>query len=76
MAAQVFSNHDKALEESLVHLKVLVKMDTLMPELAKCHVLTSHDLERLTNKETSNDDKVAYLSEMLPQRSILGGIIC
>ena len=69
MAALTSSNHDKALKKSLIHLKKLVKMDKLMPELDKYHILTSRDHRKLTDIKTSDDDKIAYLAEVLPQRS-------
>lgn len=69
MAACASSNCDKALKKILVHLKKLVKMDTLMPELDKFHILTLDDRKKLNNKNTPNDDKIVYLVEVLPQRS-------
>lgn len=69
MAASTSDNCNKALKKNLVHLKKLVKMDTLMPELNKCHILTSSDHRKLDDKETPNDDKITYLVKVLPQRS-------
>ena len=69
MAASASSNCNKALKRTLVHLKKLVKMDALKPELDKCHILTSADHRKLSNRETSNGDKIAYLVEVLPHRS-------
>ena len=69
MATSTSNNYDKALKKSLVHLKKLVNMDKLMPELDKCHILTSTDHQRFNDKGTSNDDKIVYLVEVLPQRS-------
>jgi len=68
MATPTSSNCDKALKKNLGHLKNLVKMDKLMPELQKCHILSSHDHKELNNTKTSNDDKVTYLVEILPQK--------
>ena len=69
MAACASSNCDKALKKILVHLKKLMKMDTLMPELDKFHILTLDDRKKLKNKNIPNEDKIAYLVEVLPQRS-------
>ena len=69
MAACASSNCDSALKKILVQLKKLVKMDTLIPELDKFHILTLDDRKKLNNKNTPNDDKIAYLVEVLPQRS-------
>ena len=69
MASCASSNCDKALKASLAHIKQLVKIDILMTELDKCHILTSIDHQKLNNKETSKDDKILYLVEVLPQRS-------
>ena len=69
MAASTSNNYDKALNNSLAHLKKLVDVDKLIPELDKSHILTSGDLRILRDKETSSDDKIAYLVEVLPQRS-------
>ena len=40
-----------------------------MPELDKFHILTLDDRKNLKNKNIPNDDKMAYLVEVLPQRS-------
>ena len=69
MAAFAPKNCDNALKKTLTHLKKLVNVDTLMPDLDKCHILMSADYRKLNNRETSNDDKIAYLVEVLPQRS-------
>ena len=60
------TNWNKAMNESLDHLKKLVKMDKLRPKLS---ILTSDDEEQLDNEETSNDDKIEYLVKVLQQRA-------
>ena len=69
MATSISNNCVKALKKNLVHLKQLVKMDTLMPELDKRHILISRDRQKFNETETSNNDKIAYLVEVLPHRS-------
>lgn len=60
------NNWKIAINESLNHLKKLVKMDKLRPKLS---ILTPDDKEKLDNKETSNDNKIEYLVKVLPQRA-------
>ena len=69
MAASTFSGCDEAVKKNIVHLKKLVKVDKLVPELNKLSILTPSDLQELRDKETPNDDKIAYLVEVLPQRA-------
>ena len=69
MAASTSSSCDEAVKKNIVHLKKLVKINKLVPELNKLSILTSSDLQKLKEKETPNDDKMAYLVEVLPQRT-------
>ena len=69
MAASTLSGCDEAIKKNIVHLKKLVKMDKLVSELDKLSILTSSDLQELKDKETPNDDKIAYLVEVLPRRA-------
>jgi len=68
MALSSSNSCDKALKKALVHLQNIVKVDKLMLELNKCHILTESDLEEI-EAYCSNYNKVAYLAEVLPQRS-------
>ena len=69
MAASTSSSGDEVIKKNIVHLKKLVKIDKLVPELNKLSILTLSDLQKLKDKETPNDDKIAYLVEVLPQRA-------
>ena len=69
MAASNSSGCDEAIKKNIMHLKKLVRMDELVPELDKLSILTSSDLQELRDKETTNNDKITYLVEVLPQRA-------
>jgi len=69
MALSSSNSCDKALKKALVHIQNIVEVDKLMLELNKCHILTESDLEEIEASWRYNDDKVAYLAEVLPQRS-------
>ena len=66
--ASICNDCEKAFKKAIVHLQQIVKMENLMPELDKCNILTESDLEKI-NAFYSNYNKVAYLGEVLPQRS-------